>query len=97
MTHKLLPLTLTLFFCPAAPVLASYFPHEEIRPYQPPTVVQKVRIKIPNNCYIYIERDFTERRYCKPDRFFLHLSDGEIRQVSEIQYNRNKVGQPLTR
>lgn len=94
---KTLALSLTFLLGSPNIASASYFPHEEIRPYQSPTVVQKVRIKIPNNCYIYIERDFTERRYCKPDRFFLHLSDGEMRQVSEMQYNRNKVGQPLTR
>ena len=97
MTYKLLPLTLTLLLAFPNIASASYFPHEEIRPYQPPTVVKKERIKTPNNCYTYIERDFTERRYCEPDRFFLHLSNGEIRQVSEMEYNRNKVGQPLTR
>ena len=97
MTPKSLALTLSLLFCPVAPASASYFPHEDIRPYKQPTVVQKVRIKIPNNCYTYVERDFTEQLYCKPDQFFLHLSDGEMRQVSQVQYNKNKVGQPLTR
>ena len=106
MNPKSLALTLSLLFtyasCPIAPASASslnasYFPHEDLRPYQQPTVVQKVRIKIPNNCYTYVERDFTEQLYCKPDQFFLHLSDGEMRQVSEVQYNKNKVGQPLTR
>jgi hypothetical protein len=94
---KSLALTLSLLFCPVAPAFSFSFPHEDIRPYQQPTVVQKVRIKIPNNCYTYVERDFAERLYCKPDQFFLHLSDGEMRQVSEVQYNRNNIGQPLTR
>lgn len=94
---KSLALTLTLLFTDVAPAFSFSFPHEDIRPYRQPTVVQKVRIKIPNNCYTYVERDFAERLYCKPDQFFLHLSDGEMRRVSEVQYNRNNIGQPLTR
>ena len=97
MNPKSLALTLSLLLCPIAPAFSFSFPHEDIRPYRQPTLFQKVRIKIPNNCYTYVERDFTERLYCKPDQFFLHLSDGEMRRVSEVQYNRNNIGQPLIR
>lgn len=102
MLKSLLPLTLTLLFCPVAPVSASsylsasYFPYEEIQPYQQPIITRKERIKV-NECYDYLERDFTERRYCKPDQFYLYLSDGGVLSVDEVQYNRNTVGQPYTR
>lgn len=80
MTHKpLLPLALTLLFCPVGSVSASYFPHEEIRPYQAPTVVQKVRIKTSN--------------IVSPTASFCTSPTVKC----EMQYNRNKVGQPLTR
>lgn len=100
MNPKSLALTLSLLFTYVAPASASslnasYFPHEEIRPYQSPTVIRKQRIKV-NECYRVVRQDFTEVTYCKPDKFYLHLSDGQIVQVTEVQYNRNVVGQRLT-
>lgn len=53
MTHKpLLPLALTLLFCPVGSVSASS-----------------------------TKSTHQNLQYCKPDRFFLHLSDGEMRNA----------------
>ena len=96
MTSKsLLPLALTsvlvLNFTP--PSLAQF--HIPDQTYQRPTVIRKERVRV-NECYQVVRQDFSVITYCKPDQFYLYLSDGGVLSVDEVQYNRNTIGQTVT-
>lgn len=104
MTQKLLPLSFALisalFFtdvsCPLASANTIYYRDSEVIANVRPKVIQKIRIKV-NQCYEQPQRDFTSAVVCLPDRLYLYLSNGQVIQVDERQYNRNIVGKPIVR